>query len=281
MIEAKACKECCLDQIRRLGELLNTDPGPIRAAFEKAFNANLLRTAPEYAELIFAEFEKQTGIKDPYKNIKDYSNSEAQRLEPVIHKILETKMDGLRYFIELAIIGNMIDYGAFADVEIEHFIHHAIQSPYFKFDFEEFEKDLASSKTILYIADNSGEIIFDAKLLKHLHDAGKKTYLAVRGGPIINDITKEDAVLAGVDKFATIISTNNKIPGIIMGRVSKEFKDLYYNVDMVISKGQGNFETLYTGNNKRDKLYYLFVIKCRPVAELLDAKVTDKVLMRA
>lgn len=287
MISPKECKDCCLSQVKRLGELLRTDDSKILELVEKTFKKGDLQFAPEYAELIFSEFEKQTGIKDPYKEIKEMSNHEALRLEPVVEKLLAEKMSGLRYYVELAIIGNMIDYGAFEDVDIEGFIRYAIGAPFFKFEFDKFKEDLSASKSILYIADNAGEIVFDTKLLNYFSEQGKKIYIAVRGGPVINDVTTEDALFCGLDKFAEIVSTGNSIPGIIMNRIDMRFKELMHNVDMIISKGQGNFETLYVQDGHKGGLlniknmYYLFVVKCPPVANMIGAKVRDKVLMKA
>ncbi len=287
MISPKECKDCCLSQVKRLGELLRTNDSSILELVEKTFKKGDLQFAPEYAELIFSEFEKQTGVKDPYKEIKEMSNKEALRLEPVVEKLLAEKMNGLRYYVELAIIGNMIDYGAFEDVDIEGFIRYAIEAPYFNFEFEKFQKDLSASKSILYLADNAGEIVFDTKLLKYFSEQGKKIYLAVRGGPIINDVTTEDAVFCGLDKFAEVVSTGNRIPGILMYRIDPKLKELMYSVDMIISKGQGNFETLYIqdgygkGLLNIKNMYYLFVVKCPPVANMIGARVRDKVLVKS
>lgn len=287
MISPKDCRDCCIRQTKRLGELLKANPSEILRALEKSFKKEELQFAPEYAELIFKLFEEQTGVNDPYKEIKRTSNQEAMRLEPIVENILAEDLTGLRYFIELAIIGNMIDYGAFDDVNIEEFIHHAIKAPYFKFEFDSFKQDLSTSNSILYLADNAGEIVFDAKLIQHLSEQGKKVYLAVRGGPIINDVTIDDAVFCGLDRFAEIVSTGNRIPGIIMNRIDPKLKELMYSVDMVISKGQGNFETLYIqdGEGKNllglKKLYYLFVIKCPPVANMIGGKVRNKALLKS
>lgn len=281
MISTKECKECCLDQIKRLGIILDIDPKPVLDEFEKEYTKGEIKTAPEYAEFIFNEFSKITGIDDPYRDIKKESNKEALRLLPMVHDFISKKYSGLTYSIETAIVGNMIDYGAFKEVNIEEFIKAALSAPYFRFDIEAFKKDLESSKTILYIADNAGEIFFDVTLLKHIRDMGKSIYFAVRGAPIINDVTHEDATFADIHECASIISTGAKIPGIVMSKCSKEFEEIFYKADMIISKGQGNFETLYISKPRQEKLYYLFVVKCKSVAELISAKINDKVLMKA
>ncbi len=282
MISPKDCKECCIDQIRRLAILLGTDQAKVLKAFEEDFAKGELKTAPEYAEFIFHEFRKLTGIDDPYKDIKESSNIEAQELIVDISAEISKKFSGLRKFIELAIVGNVIDYGAFKEVHISKFISEALSASYFKFDIEALEKDLNEAKTVLYIADNAGEIIFDRLLLEYIHSLGKKITVAVRGGAIINDVTFIDAEFAKLHDFAKIISTGSRIPGILLKKCSKEFVQNYTDADLVISKGQGNFETIYCMEKvKPKKLYYLFVVKCQTVATLLGAVVKDKVLMKS
>jgi damage-control phosphatase, subfamily I len=281
MISPEDCKECCIAQIRRLAILLNTGHEQVLKAFEEDFAKNKLKTAPEYAELIFSEFSKLTGIDDPYKEIKENSNIEAQKLIVGIEAELSKKLSGLKKFIELAIVGNIIDYGAFKEVHIGKFIDEALCASYFKFDIEELEKDLSEPKTVLYIADNAGEIIFDRLLLEYLHSLGKNITVAVRGGPVINDVTVIDAEFAKLNDFAEIISTGSRIPGILLKQCSKGFVQNYMETDIVISKGQGNFETLcYMEKQKPKKLYHLFVVKCQTVARLIGAQVSDKVLMK-
>jgi len=282
MISQKDCKECCIDQIRRLAILLGTDQELVLKAFEADLAKNELKTAPEYAELIFHEFSKLTGIDDPYKEIKENSNREAQELIVEIEKELSKKLSGLKKFIELAIVGNVIDYGAFKEVNISEFITEALGAKYFKFDINELEKDLSEARTVLYIADNAGEIIFDRLLLEHLHSLGKNITVAVRGGAVINDVTIVDAEFAKLHDFAEVISTGSRIPGILLKKCSKDFVQKYIDTDIVISKGQGNFETLYCMEaQKPKKLHYLFMVKCQTVARLIGANVKDKVLMKA
>jgi len=284
MISPKECKECCLDQIRRLALLLGTDEKHVIKAFEEAFASGKISTAPEYAELIFDEFNKLTGVKDPYDAIKKSSNLEAQKLIVEIGSKLDQKLSGIRKLIEMAIIGNVIDYGAFKEVNIDELVHDALLSSYFKFDIDEFEKDLNASNSVLYIADNAGEIIFDRLLLEYIHSLGKKITVAVRSGPIINDATLEDAEFAKLHDFAEVISTGTRIPGVILRKCSKEFIKKYFESDIVISKGQGNFETIHCIEKQKPKsLYYLFVIKCPTIAKFLggNAHIKDKVLMKA
>ena len=280
MISHDECKKCCIDQVHRLATMLEVDPAPVLKVVEKEFKKGEIKTAPEYAELIFKTFHKHTGIHDPYEEIKRESTYEAQRLVPMVQAHAGERYLGLQKLIEMAIVGNMIDYGAFHEVSIEDFIVHALNAPYFKLELNDFEKDIKDANKILYIADNAGEIVFDAILIEEIKKMGKNITVAVRGEPIINDVTYEDAVNAGIERHAKIISTGARIPGIILDKCSKEFVKEYNEADLVIAKGQGNFETLYFETNKPKKLYYLFVVKCNSVAKLIGSSVKEKVLMK-
>ena len=104
----------------------------------------------------------------------------------------------------------------------------------------------------------------------------KKIYYGVRGFPSINDALEEDAIQAGIDKYAEIVSNGSDAPGTFLDDCSKEFKSLFFSADIIISKGQGNFETLY-GETKHP-IFFLFKIKCLPVAIQLDCRIEDLIL---
>jgi damage-control phosphatase, subfamily I len=281
MIEKKACTECCRRQIYHIGQVTNTDPAPVLKLFNDAVSKNMYSSAPEYAEFIFDAFNNLTGVSDPYKKLKDDSNIEAIKIKPLVEKLIPFKMGTLEYLLELAIAGNMIDYGARNDVDIEGDIKVAISGSYFKNDINLLKNDLAKAKSVLYIGDNCGEIIFDADVIKFLKESGKDVVFSVRGKPVINDVTEEDAIFAGINNYARIINTGAGTPGIIQGKISEEFKHYFYTCDVVISKGQGNFETIYLMNEKPQNLYYLFVAKCQCIADLLGCQMKEKFLWRA
>lgn len=280
MISKETCTECCRKQIIKLAEILNTSHSDIMDSFNKKLKEKVYNYAPEYAQFIFEKFREKTNIIDPYKEIKEKSNSEARILIPKIKETLSKKPE-LEALVELSIIGNMIDYGAFDKVDIKTYINNALNAPFFKFDIREFEMDIKKAKKILYIVDNAGEIIFDLSLLNFLKN--KEVTIATRKIPIINDVTYEDAIKLNIENV-NIIHNGNGIPGTLLDKTTDVFLNEFYGSDLVISKGQGNFETLfmqYKDLEQKPNLYYLFVVKCLPVAKLINANVNDKVLMRA
>ena len=145
------------------------------------------------------------------------------------------------------------------------------------FQYGEFKDAFNKAKTILYLGDNAGETVFDRVLLEEL-PKDKKIYYGVRGFPAINDALEEDAVEAGIDKYASIISNGSNAPGTFLDDCSKEFKNIFFGADMIISKGQGNFESLYGGDYP---VFFLFKVKCPPVARELSCRVEDLILKSA
>ena len=137
------------------------------------------------------------------------------------------------------------------------------------------EKDLKEAQTVLYLGDNAGEIVMDRLLLETIHHPN--VYFVVRGAPIINDITIADAKQIGIDNLSTVISNGDDAPGTILENVSPEFRDLYNNADLIISKGQGNYESL-SGCNKN--IYFILMAKCNHVAHHIGVQVGDFLIFK-
>ena len=130
-------------------------------------------------------------------------------------------------------------------------------------DSRQLRQDLEQADSLLYIGDNCGEIVLDKLFLSSLNVAQK--YFVVRDSPIINDVTFEDAILTGIDKVAKVITTGDNSPGVVWESTSEQFKSAFVNSDVIISKGQGNFEGLMDVDHQ--SIYFLLVTKCDIVAE--------------
>ncbi|MFH0753575.1 MAG: ARMT1-like domain-containing protein [Candidatus Omnitrophota bacterium] len=183
--------------------------------------------------------------------------------------------------VELAIAGNVIDYAAKNNLNVEKEIQEILAgsfSPEQKrvFEYELFRKELAEAKTILYLADNAGEIVFDRVLIEEIC-AVREVTVAVRYKPILNDAVMEDAVFCGIDKIAHVISSGVDSPGTVLDYCSDEFLKIFKRADMVISKGQGNYEALSEAHRK---IYFLFKVKCPVIANHSGARMGDIVLKR-
>jgi uncharacterized protein with ATP-grasp and redox domains len=245
----------------------------------------LSATPPAMGQIIHKIIREQTGNHDPYSRLKKQSNRLALSLYPALKRKVEKATDSLLTAVELAIAGNIIDYGARSDLDLKRELEKIIRAEEQSisrensvlFNFSGFEKQLGQARTILYLADNAGEIVFDKVLIEeirtHYHD--RAIHVAVRGGPIINDCTLEDGKLCGIDGIAYLLANGSDAPGTILHQCSDEFLEIYRQSDLVISKGQGNFESLSDSNKK---IFYLFMVKCPVLSRDLDCKLGDIVL---
>ncbi|WP_300667567.1 ARMT1-like domain-containing protein [Desulfoluna sp.] len=179
--------------------------------------------------------------------------------------------------VKLAVIGNIIDYGAHS---VSSDISAQIQG-FFQRDLTvdmraELKEALGRAESVLYLGDNCGEVIFDKLLIETL--GHPNVTFVVRGKPIINDVTEEDAGYVGMDRVCRILSNGADAPSTLMDLSSDEFKQAFYAADLVISKGQGNFEGLM--ENDHPNIFFLLIAKCTPIAELLGVEKNDMVVVR-
>ncbi len=227
---------------------------------------------PEFAMDVYAKVEELTGQDDPYRTGKEESNRIALDMVPLIQERIKSALDPVKESILLSIAGNIIDFGVTGDIdvlrELNQILREEKKSDARFFQIDEFLIRLHNSKRILVIGDNCGEIVFDKIMIETIKEQwpDKKFIFAVRGGPIINDVTYDDAVKVGLDRVANIISTGVQSPGAVLSRASKEFVSEFYKADMVISKGQGNFEAL---SDVDREVFFLFMAKCDVIAKFV------------
>ncbi|MCK5580331.1 MAG: DUF89 family protein [Candidatus Omnitrophica bacterium] len=236
---------------------------------------------PEMARMIQKVMEKQMGEKDFYKQVKAKSNDMALSLYPKLKEKVNNSKDKLLTAVEIAIAGNVIDYAAKNTLNIEEEIEKLFSEEFSGvgktvFDYENFKDELNKAKRVLYLADNAGEVVFDRVLIEEMPEE-KEIIYAVRDKPVINDALIEDAYVCGIDKKAKVISSGVDAPGTILEYCSQEFRDLFKEADIIISKGQGNYEAL---NDENRQIYYLFRAKCPVIARHAGVGLGDVVLMR-
>lgn len=233
---------------------------------------------PALAQKIHRRLRELTGVADPYREEKDLHNQMALQLLPELRERVTAAEDPLMTAANLAIAGNIIDLGAKSGLqknEIDEAIQHAAKTP-MTGDLNLFQNAVTQAKRILYLADNCGEIVFDTLLIEQL--GPHRVTLAVRGLPIINDATLEDAVTAGLDQIVPILGNGSDAPGTLLDDCSEEFRAAFESADLIIAKGQGNFETL---NDCGKNIFFLFKAKCPVVAQTVNLPVGTHVLWRA
>ncbi|HOK41634.1 MAG TPA: ARMT1-like domain-containing protein [bacterium] len=208
-------------------------------------------------------------VKDPYQEIKKKSNDEALQLYPTLKKRLDRAKDKLKLVLKISAFGNVIDFAINNKInlkkEIKEFDRLKIE---FK-KYNEFKEKIKDAKILLIIGDNAGEIVFDKIFIEYLIEYKKdlKIFYAVREAPILNDATMIDAKYIDLDKICNVITSGNTAPGINLKKCSKDFLDIFKKADIIISKGQGNYESL--SENKSKKIYFLLKVKCEVVSRHL------------
>ena len=232
---------------------------------------------PRQAQVIHRLIRKVTGLKDPYADIKKEHNMELLRLEPMLLEHIQKSPDRLQEAMKVAGACNAIDMGPNRVWKRAEELVDQIKNPTLgPFDVDGFKQQLYNSKTMLYIADNAGEIVGDKILLSVLTEQPKPDILfAVRGAPVLNDATLEDAEQVGIDRMARVITTGADCPGIILSECSREFREAFERVDLILAKGQGNYETL---NQAGQNIFFLLQVKCALVARDIHSSVGQIIL---
>ncbi|MBS3767378.1 MAG: DUF89 family protein [Candidatus Cloacimonetes bacterium] len=273
------CIPCFLDQALRAGRIYTDDKKLLKQILDEVAtilpDVPLDHKPPETGDLIYKKIKKITKTQDPLKSVKRKSTEEALELFPLYEKKLkaiESQEKKLLFAIKLAIAGNIIDFAVEDEFDIKKDVDEVLNKELAINHIEKFKKELEKAETILYIADNAGETVFDRFLISELDH---KVLYVVRDEPVINDATREDAKAAGIDELATIIESGSSSPGLLIKNTTSEFKKLFQKADMVISKGQGNFE----GLSEEDRpIFFLLKAKCEVIANHLGVSKDDIVL---
>ncbi|MCK4352253.1 DUF89 family protein [candidate division WOR-3 bacterium] len=282
------CIPCFLKQALWASRIITNDEKKIKEILDEigmmVKDIPLNSSPPETGRLVYKKIREMLGVPDPFKKIKEKYTKIALKLYPFLKKEIEESKDRLLTAIRLSIAGNVIDFGADREFELEKEIYEILKKEK-KFaicDYNKFKEHLASTDEILYIGDNAGETVFDRILIEEMNPAlvhkggvNKPTTFVVREKPVINDATREDAVEAGLSQVATILSSGTDAPGVVLKTTNKEFRKVYNNAKFIISKGQGNYEAL---SEEKRPIFFLLKIKCPVIAKDIGLKDGDIVL---
>ena len=205
-----------------------------------------------------------TGNPDPYQKQKVADTKKALELLPAIRRLIEASDDPFLSAVKFSIAGNAIDLGAMTavDADVHKSFEGALDEPIDRAAVDRLREAIAGATSILFLADNSGELVFDRPLLERI--GRNKVTVAVRGAPVINDATVRDAERSGITERFRVIPNGSDTPGTWLEDCSPAFVEAYDGADLVIAKGQGNYEAL---NDQTRKIVFLFLVKCRIVAD--------------
>jgi len=242
--------------------------------FEVGTNSN--GTGSEMHKMII----QKTGCRDPYFKEKIEGNEIALKYLPEVEKIIRDD-DSLENYVKIAIIGNILDFGAFTlDDDIESVIKQALKKDLTVKDIEEFEKSLNDNDKVLYLVDNTGEIVFDKLLLAKIKEYGLDITIAVKSEPILNDACMAEALDAGLDEFGEIVEIGCGTVGYVDSEISEEFREIFDAHSFIISKGMGNYEGLTEIDLSEKDVYFLLCAKCNTISRDIGVELHDMLLIK-
>ncbi|HIH34939.1 MAG TPA: DUF89 family protein [Methanosphaera sp.] len=242
--------------------------------FRKGTNSNKLGT--DLHHMIMTE----TNNNDPYKKLREEGNEIAQRLIPMVNELIE-KDESLENYVKIAVAGNVIDFGALDEnTDMESLLKRQITRKPAINETKSLDMDLKKAKNILFLTDNGGEIVFDKLLIKKIkEDYDVNITVALKENPILNDALIPDAEKLNIDKYAHIISTGASSVGVVKDYISKELKEYMDSVDLIISKGMGNYEGL-TEMHIETPVFFLLTTKCNVISREIGVPLGSPVIVK-
>lgn len=262
------CVYCIVQKADERYEKITTDPSNklsfIKKVFQLIGSSSEEVTAPFLSKCVNDLLKREFGSADEYKELKSHYNKLMLELEGRINHEISSGDDPLLSTLRFAMIGNFIDFAAMDTVspdKLNELIRSSETQPIDQKECHLFCEDLRAAKNLVYLLDNAGEIVFDKLCIKTIRSLYPNVRIKaiVRGLPVFNDATMQDALEVGFDKVADMLDNGTDIPGTQLDRICETARKAVEQADVIISKGQGNFETLHgCGKN----IYYLFLCKC-------------------
>jgi len=275
------CIPCLINQVLRAFQLLEPDtPSGIIIDTQKKLMDYLVgfdiekRASPIIGKVAYNLVAEALGVKDPYASIKKKYNQLALQFYDEARKIVTTAEDPLFEAIIVAALGNTIDFGTSHKIDFIHDIKNFTPDKLAINDYDAFKQSLLDTNHLLILLDNAGEIVFDKLLVETMLKAFPelKITCSVRSAPIINDATMEDAKFVGLTDLVQVIEASGT-PGIDLPNTTDEFKKHFFLKDgVILSKGQGNFESLHGMKIPDKEVYYLLKAKCSLMERLFSVK---------
>ena len=273
------CLSCLLNQSLRVAKNLNLDERTSKKMMQvaSASIANYAEVFPPVAAAdLYPKLASFTDSNDVYKELKELSTQEAMKLLPSVQKRVKTTSDA----IKAAAAGNVIDFATPNHFDLDSEFKKVFDTDFAIDDEVLFLEHLKEVKTFMIIGDNVGEHVFDKLLLELIKKEYPKLklYYAVRGRPIINDVTLLEAKEINMQEVATVVDSGVDTPGLAYAHASDKFMNLYNSIDLIIAKGMGNYECLE--GLKDERIFHLFKVKCDVVAGDVGAGLGSLIFMR-
>jgi uncharacterized protein with ATP-grasp and redox domains len=274
------CIPCYLKQALSVAREVTNDPATQRKVLNEA--AKLLPDLPlestpaENSTYVLWQAHEVLDCADPFAAKKHHYNDLAMSMYPRLKKLVQNAENPLHTAVKVAAAGNIIDLGILdkADVDLEASFEDVFTQGFVVDEIELLEERSRTATRVLYLGDNAGEIVFDKVLIEELMAMGLEVVLAVKGAPILNDVTVEDALAVGMDHLVPVLSNGSPMIGTDLKTCSEEFLQEFQRADIIISKGQANFETL---NETSASIFFILKAKCPEVGRELGGSMGDVV----
>lgn len=267
-----------LDAARFATDDVDVQQSVLKAVVRAVADFNMSWPPPVAAQIIHRIVRELTGLVDPYAEAKRRCNRIALDMYGELEEIVGASSTPLETAARIAIAGNIIDFGVKSEIDVEDVrstVEHSLACEMSGNEMNAFREAVAEAETILYLADNAGEIVFDRLLIEQL--PADKLTVAVRGLPVINDATLQDARVAGITEIANVIDNGSDAPATILEDCSERFLELFERAELVIAKGQGNYETL---SDIDKNIFFLLKAKCPVIARHIGCEVGEVILRR-
>ena len=263
----------CDDDLLKI-EIMNDIFNLLANNFSKNTNSN------KTGSIMHNIIKSKTGCEDPYFREKIQGNEIALKYLPHVKKILDEN-DCLENYVKISIIGNILDFGAFTlDDDIDSIINESLGDDLVIKDIEEFDNSLKEHDKVLYLVDNTGEIVFDKLLMAKIKEYDVDITIAVKSEPILNDACMSDALEAGLDEFGDIVEIGAGTVGFVDSEISDEFREIFNDHKFIISKGMGNYEGLTEIDLSDKDIYFLLCAKCNTIARDIGVNLKDMLLFK-
>lgn len=278
------CFKCIYDQTKRVCELLHVNAEQAHAidtlAHQQIQAFDTHQNPPLNAAPLYEAMAEVLGVDDLYADFKKASSQKAKAFLPLCEQKIRDSKNQLFEATKTAVAGNVIDLAAVMLYDLEEELEKIYHTPFAIDDFKALERALARTKTVVYLADNAGEEIFDKLYIQTIKALFPtiNVYYFVRGRPIINDLTCNDAFASGMDEVATIIDSGVPTPGLVIELMNAPAKSIFEKAECIIAKGMGNYECL--GETPNLPIFFLFKVKCDVVADAVGAPLGSIVCKR-
>ena len=279
------CLPCLVNQVIKVADITKAKNREqiLHEVFAYLSSVDFNKTNPEISGETFRIIKKYLGNEDPYLEVRNYYNYLLMKLSKNYEEKISVSEDNFYQAMKYAVIGNIIDFNPIHNSTLEEIMDFINQADNLKFQINhigQLKQEIQKAQTILYLGDNCGEICFDKIFIKEIKKQNPylKVYFGVRGEPVINDSIEVDAYAVGMDEYAMVVSNGDGSLGTVLERTSAEFQKIFEQADVIIAKGQANYECL--SECDKSGIYFLLMTKCEVIAEDIGVPVKSLICMK-